>query len=98
LVLRPWVSSWKEASPLSVHAFAHPRGCHRLLGCLLHIEPFLDDSPDGCSDIARCVLTRARQFDDPFAVPTLGEQARSGGTDVPRRNEGNHLVHEKECR
>src|ERR1700682_1454643 len=88
----------EEASPLSVHACAHEGWCHHLLGCLLQIDRVSDDSPDSCSDVARCVLTRARQFDDPVAAPALGEQARNGGTDVPRRNEGNRLVHDKECR
>ena len=86
----------EEASPLSVHACAHEGRCHRLLGYLLHVDRFSYDSLDGCSDIARCVLTRARQLDDPFAVSALSEQARSGGTDVPRRNEGDRLVHDKE--
>lgn len=88
----------EEVSPLSVHACAHEGRCHRLLGYLLHVDRFSDNSLDGCSDIARCVLTRARQLDDPFAAPALSEQARSGGTDVPRRNEGDRLVHGKERR
>src|SRR5712691_6059257 len=66
----------EEASPLSVHACAHEGGCHRLLGCLLHIDRFSGDSPDGCGDVTRGVLTRARQLDDPFAAPALREQAR----------------------
>ena len=88
----------EEASPLSVHARAYERGCHRLLGCLLLIDRFSDDSSDGSSNIARRVLTRARQLDDPFAAPAVSEQARNGGPDVPRGNEGNRLVHDKECR
>src|ERR1700681_3764465 len=43
----------EEPSPLSVHPCAHEGGGHRLLGCLLHLDRFSDDSPDGCSDIAR---------------------------------------------
>src|SRR3984893_6579139 len=75
----------EEASPLSVHACAYKGGCHRLLGCLLHIDRFSDDSPDGCSDIARCVLTRARQLDEPFAAPALSEHDTAGADIFPLR-------------
>ena len=75
----------EEASPLRVHACSQEGGRHRLLGCLLHVDRLSDDSSDGCSDVARHVLARARELDDPLAAPALGEQACSGGTDVPRR-------------
>ena len=58
-----------EPSPLSVHACTCEGWCHRVLGQLLHLDRFSDDSSDGGSHFARCILTRARKLDKGAKVP-----------------------------
>src|SRR5713101_2321773 len=98
LALRPWVSSWKRRAhsafmpvPIRAGAIASSGACCTSIG-FPTIRPTAAATSRGVySRGPASSMTR-------LPLPPFSEQARSGGTDVPRRNEGNRLVHDKECR